>query len=169
VAEIFLSIGTNLGDKKQNLEWALAEINVQIGEINSCSSIYESKPWGFDTKEYFFNIMIKLTTTMNPEELLKNCQAIENKMGRIRDGKIGYTSRVIDIDIIYYEEQIVRSPQLKIPHPLLHERNFVLAPLCEIAPTKLHPLFLMDSTELLKNCTDTINAIRRTDLNLGIH
>lgn len=166
VAEIFLSIGTNLGDKKKNLESALAEINFQIGEINSHSSIYESKPWGFDAEDHFFNIMIKLTTTMNPEELLKNCQAIENKLGRTRKGKTGYTSRVIDIDIIYYEERIVTTPQLQIPHPLLHDRNFVLVPLCEIAPTKQHPLFFLDSTELQKKCTDTIKAIRRTDLNL---
>lgn len=169
MAEIFLSIGTNLGDKKKNLDSALAEIKLQIGEITSLSSIYESKPWGFNAEDHFFNIMIKSTTTMNPEELLKNCQAIENKLGRTRESKTGYTSRVIDIDIIYYEERIVSTSQLKIPHPLLHERNFVLAPLCEIAPTKLHPLFLLDSTELQKKCTDTIKAIRRTDLTLRLY
>lgn len=166
MAEIFLSIGTNLGDKKKNLDSALTEIKLQIGKITSLSSIYESEPWGFDTEDHFFNIMIGVTTTMNPEQLLRACQNIEIELGRIKSEQTGYTSRLIDIDIVYFDNLIVAMPHLQIPHPLMQERNFVLAPLCEIAPTKLHPLFNLNSVEMQNNCADKILVTKRSDLAL---
>lgn len=166
MAEVFLSLGTNLGDKKMNLERAICEIKHKIGTVTAISSIYESKSWGFDVEDSFFNIMIELNTSLEPEQLLRDCQAIEIKLGRIRTSQSGYSSRIIDIDIVYYNNQIVTKSHLHIPHQRMQERNFVLAPLCEIAPTKLHPVFLIDSMELQQKSSDTIQAVRRSDLTL---
>jgi 2-amino-4-hydroxy-6-hydroxymethyldihydropteridine diphosphokinase len=164
VASVFLSIGTNLGEKKQNLENVRREISFEIGEIHLESSIYESKSWGFDANESFYNIVLEVKTQLQPEALLDACQRIEKKLGRFRTNQTGYTSRIIDIDIVYYNDTIVETPLLSIPHKLMHLRNFVLEPLCEIAPEKQHPILKRSSVELKMDCTDPIQALKRTKL-----
>src|SRR5664280_907679 len=127
---VFLGIGTNLGDRENNLEDALAQIEKFIGQILMTSSVYETEAWGFYTKDMFLNMVVKVETLLNPNELLENTQMIESLLGRVR-GKKRYVSRLIDIDILFYADLHLVNENLKIPHPLLHKRKFVLVPLCD--------------------------------------
>jgi 2-amino-4-hydroxy-6-hydroxymethyldihydropteridine diphosphokinase len=151
---VFLGIGTNLGDREKNLKQALDKIAEVIGIIASRSSVYETEPWGFQSIDKFLNMVIGVDTNLKPSGLLGRLLMIESLLGRLRDGK-QYTSRIIDIDILLYGRQKVDTISLKIPHPRMHERNFVLIPLCEIAPRIVHPVFGKTMTELLNECKDT--------------
>lgn len=149
----FLQLGTNQGEKFINLENALNLINEEIGMVISSSSIYETEPWGYEDKETFLNQIIKIGTQHNPEIVLAKCMDIENRLGRIRT-KSGYEPRTIDLDILFYGNSIINKNNLQIPHPRLHERKFVLIPLCDIAPDFNHPIFKNTIQKLLENCTD---------------
>jgi 2-amino-4-hydroxy-6-hydroxymethyldihydropteridine diphosphokinase len=150
---VYLGIGTNLGDREKNLEQALDKIAEVIGIIASRSSVYETEPWGFQSSDQFLNMVIGVDTNLKPSGLLGRLLMIESLLGRLRDGK-QYSSRIIDIDILLYGRQKVDTISLKIPHPRMHERNFVLIPLCEIAPRIIHPVFRKTMTELLNECKD---------------
>jgi 2-amino-4-hydroxy-6-hydroxymethyldihydropteridine pyrophosphokinase len=150
---VYLGIGTNLGDREKNLEQALDKIAEVIGIIASRSSVYETEPWGFQSSDKFLNMVIGVDTNLKPSGLLGRLLMIESLLGRLRDGK-QYSSRIIDIDILLYGRQKVDTISLKIPHPRMHQRNFVLIPLCEIAPRIVHPVFGKTMTELLKECED---------------
>ncbi|HZL76307.1 MAG TPA: 2-amino-4-hydroxy-6-hydroxymethyldihydropteridine diphosphokinase [Bacteroidales bacterium] len=150
---IFLGLGTNLGDREKNLEQALDKIAEVIGIIVSRSSVYETEPWGFQSSDQFLNMVIGVDTNLKPSGLLGRLLMIESLLGRLRDGK-QYSSRIIDIDILLYGRQKVDTISLKIPHPRMHERKFVLIPLCEIAPRTVHPVFGKTMTKLLKECED---------------
>jgi 2-amino-4-hydroxy-6-hydroxymethyldihydropteridine diphosphokinase len=150
---VFLGIGTNLGDRENNLEDALAQIEKFIGQILMTSSVYETEAWGFYTKDMFLNMVVKVETLLNPNELLENTQMIESLLGRVR-GKKRYVSRLIDIDILFYADLHLVNENLKIPHPLLHKRKFVLVPLCEIAPEIIHPVLQKTAVEMLEICED---------------
>lgn len=154
----FISLGTNLGDRNKNLLKAVRYINVGVGHIIDLSGIYETDPWGFDSNDKFLNMVIEIITDLTPEEMLMKCMEIESIMGRSRDESSGYSSRIIDIDILFYADQIIQTKSLKIPHPYLHERNFVLEPLCEIAPDLVHPVLELTIAELLNNSTDQSNV-----------
>jgi 2-amino-4-hydroxy-6-hydroxymethyldihydropteridine diphosphokinase len=150
---VFLSIGTNLGNRESNLEQAVAKIEGSIGPVLSSSSVYETEPWGFKAKDEFLNMVVKVETDLTPSGLLGRILMIESLLGRVR-GKEQYISRLIDIDILFYENMIVDEESLKIPHALLHKRKFVLVPLCELDPCFIHPGLKKSLAELLELCED---------------
>lgn len=150
---VFLGIGTNLGDKKKNIELVFDKIEEQIGNITSISALYLSKPQGFDSENLFVNCAIHIQTPLKPTEVLSETQSIEKDMGRKdKSEDIGYADRIIDIDILFYNNLIINnSSTLIIPHPHIQERDFVLKPLSEIAPDLIHPVFNKSIEELLNN------------------
>ncbi|OIP82136.1 MAG: 2-amino-4-hydroxy-6-hydroxymethyldihydropteridine diphosphokinase [Porphyromonadaceae bacterium CG2_30_38_12] len=131
--KIYISIGSNLGNKEQNIVNAIAEIGCQIGLVKKVSSFYNSEPWGFESKNEFVNAVILVLCDTPPLLLLQKTQAIEKKLGREPKTNIGYSDRIIDIDILLYDKVVVDLPNLQIPHPLMLQRNFVMEPLREIA------------------------------------
>ena len=143
----YLAIGSNQGNKLKNLQLAVQKIADQIGEIAKISSIYESPAWGFEGDD-FFNACMVVHTTLDAETVLEKLLAIEESLGRVRHQDSGYASRTIDLDIIFYENEIIDRLHLKIPHPEMHKRKFVTAPLVEIAPSKVHPVLKKTMTVL---------------------
>jgi 2-amino-4-hydroxy-6-hydroxymethyldihydropteridine diphosphokinase len=150
---VFLGIGTNLGSRGINLEKAIERIGEFIGPVIESSSIYETEPWGFQANEEFLNQVVRVRTDLNPSGLLGRILMIESLLGRIR-GEKRYESRLIDIDILLYDDIIVDEESLKIPHPLMHQRRFVLVPLCELAPDMIHPVLKKTFADLLEICED---------------
>ncbi len=152
---VILSIGTNLGNKVLNLKKALKEINSRAGNIILTGVIYETEPWGFHSEHVFLNQLIHLQTNHSPVSLLSTILDIEKSMGRAR-GSNGskYVSRVIDIDILFYGNKVIRKTNLIIPHPLIEERRFILVPLVEIFPDLLHPVNQMTPQQMLDLCPD---------------
>ena len=141
---IFLSIGGNIGNKQANFKQVKDLIVKNLGTIIKASSIYESPPWGFESSHTFWNQVVQIESILPPNELLENAKKIEKHFGRERKSQT-YTSRQMDIDILYYEDLILQTDELTIPHPLLHKRNFVLVPLTEVAPEFIHPLLKLTS------------------------
>ena len=153
--KVFLSLGTNLGNKQDNLLKANNEIREEIGLVSKLSRIYETTAWGFESKDNFLNQVIVVETDMNPFQLINSCLAIEKKMGRERKNSKNYESRIIDIDILFYGEEIDNGEGLQIPHSMLHQRRFILEPLNEIAPDLIHPILGKSISKLLEECADT--------------
>ena len=151
--KVYLGLGANLGDRKRNLREAIEQIGEHIGKILNSSSVYETAPWGFDAETDFLNMATEVETELSPPDLLKRIFEIESKLGRERT-QDRYSSRIIDIDILFYDDLIVDQKGLKIPHRLIHERRFVLAPLCEIAPDLVHPILKKSIRVLLEECRD---------------
>ncbi len=147
-------LGANLGDKKTMFETVEIMLQQHIGDCVKKSSIYASKAWGFESKDEFYNQVFVVETEYSAHDTLLRCQAIENKCGRIRHENAGFESRTIDIDILYFNNDIIDLDDLTIPHPLLHKRNFALVPLCEILPDYVHPIFLKGNKKLLAECED---------------
>ncbi len=150
---VFLGIGGNIGNKQQNLEKAKLFIEKMIGEISVQSSVYESPPWGFLAEEDFWNQVLLVKTTLEPDELLSEVQKIENLFGRTRNSGY-YVSREMDIDILYFDDLSVSTDNLIVPHPRIAQRLFVLIPLAEIAPGYEHPVLKETNRQLLDKCTD---------------
>ena len=143
MAIVYLSLGSNLGDRVGYIQQAtgLLSANPDIN-IVATSSFYESEPWQMDSDKWFVNAMMQITTNLLPEELLDECKRIEAFLGRKFDGKSEkYTDRNIDIDIIFYDNSMIKTDRLTIPHPLFHHRAFMLVPMLEIAEDFVHPLF----------------------------
>jgi 2-amino-4-hydroxy-6-hydroxymethyldihydropteridine diphosphokinase len=150
---VFLGLGSNLGERNEILQEAKTRIAEVIGTVVSVSSIYETEPWGFESENDFLNMVLFVKTELSPSGLLGRILMIESQLGRTRCDT-GYTSRNIDIDILLYDNEIVRDEALVIPHPKMHERRFVLVPLAEIAPEIIHPVFNKSIASLLKSCKD---------------
>ena len=153
---IYLLLGSNMGDRVPLLQQALAEINNQVGDVVRVSSIYETAAWGNENQPNFLNQVVQVNTSVSPRALLKKTQAIEQQLGRERHVK--WEARLIDIDILFYGDQVIDLPDLQIPHPHLAARNFTLVPLNEIAPTWIHPVTKQTITELLAQTTDPLSV-----------
>ncbi len=134
---VYLGIGSNLGDRQENCLRAIGLLKGKDTSVGKQSSMYETEPEGGKDQPYFINMAVEIKTDLSPHELLKTLKTIENEMGRTETVKWG--PRVIDLDILLYDGLIIDEPDLKIPHPLMHERTFVLKPLSEISPDALHP------------------------------
>lgn len=131
----YLGLGTNLGDRKANLTRAVEHINEQAGHVLACSSFIETEPWGFSSDNAFLNAVVEIDTQHTPHELLHITQKIEREMGRTHKSIGGnYSDRIIDIDILLFEDIAINDAELIIPHPLMWQRSFVYEPLWEIAP-----------------------------------
>lgn len=158
---VIISFGGNKKETLRSFELALQEIKKSIGEVLTQSSIYSTEAWGFNKKEQsFLNQVILIKTTLSPEEVLNKTQEIEIKLGRISKTKKGYESRIIDIDILFYEQLITTSKTLTIPHYLIHKRRFILVPLEEISPNFVHPVFQKTIKKLLLQCKDTLEVTK---------
>lgn len=131
--KVYFGLGSNLGDKAQNIAKAIEMMKEQIGTLVSQSALYTSEPWGFESENDFVNIAACFETDLSPQEVLSRTQAIERAMGRKHKSvnKV-YSDRIIDIDILLYGNETINEPNLTIPHPLMHEREFVMKPLSEI-------------------------------------
>ncbi len=152
---IYLLLGSNIGDSKLMFERSIDQINLTIGQIIKSSSIYKTKAWGFEDQPDFLNQVIEVESSLSAEMILKKINEIEEDLGRIR--KIKWHARVIDIDILYFGNEIINTKKLIIPHPENHNRKFVLVPMSEIAPEMLHPVFMLTQKELLEKCDDVLD------------
>lgn len=161
---IYLSLGSNLGNKLYNLQNAIFEISEKISKIESISNVYQSAAWGFESDD-FYNICIAINTAIAPENLLKKIHTIEEGLGRFRNTHNGYLARTIDIDILYYGNEIITTSTLTIPHSYLQQRLFVLKPLSDIAPQFYHPILNKDTRNLIQMCKDK-GIITKTPLKL---
>ena len=157
---IILSIGTNIGDRERNIENAVKALG-EIGKVTAVSPIYTSEPWGFESENGFYNIALTMESELLPLDLLRETQRIEKELGRTAKTTTEYADRVIDIDIIDYDNQIIKISQqstvnslLTLPHPLMHLRNFVLYPLADIAPEWVHPILKLTTLELKAKSED---------------
>jgi 2-amino-4-hydroxy-6-hydroxymethyldihydropteridine pyrophosphokinase len=152
MAVAYLSIGTNIGNKRKNLITASALLAERAGDILALSAFYETEPWGFDSKNEFLNAVLLLETQNSPEKLLALSSLIELEMGRTVKSSGQYHDRIIDIDILLYDDLIMETSSLTLPHPRMHQRLFVLEPMIEIAPNVIHPTLKKSILELYQSC-----------------
>ena len=140
MARVCLSLGSNLGPRETYLRKALQALDKELGSLVKCSSFYETLPWGFSSDSLFLNAAACLDTLLSPEEVLAVTQQIEKSLGRKEKSRQGqYADRCIDIDILLYDDRVIETPDMILPHPHMAERMFVLEPLAEIMPHMLHP------------------------------
>ena len=157
MAKVYVGLGTNLGDKEQNLRDAVQKIEEQIGKVVSLSAFYVTAPWGFVSANSFLNAAACVETDLSPLDVLQETQSIERELGRTKKSVDGvYSDRLIDIDLLLYEDLVlsVTSPsgaELNLPHPLMTERDFVMKPLAEIAPDLVHPVLGKKMRELISS------------------
>lgn len=151
---VYLSLGSNLGNRLELLQQAIDAIHKQAGMLLRVSSVYETPPWGFEADTSFLNVCVALETELDPIDLLNVLNDIEHQLGRSRTPGAGYASRTMDIDIIIYGNRIVQTAELEIPHPRYDARKFVLLPLAEIAPDFIDPKTAKPIQYILKACLD---------------
>jgi len=159
--KIYLGLGTNLGNRQTHLKKALYYIERLLGTIIATSNIYETQPWGVSEQPNFLNMVVEVQSCQSPQNTLSTILTIEQFIGRVRLNKWG--SRAIDIDLLFYGEEVINEPNLKIPHPYIPQRNFVLVPLKEIAEDLLHPVLKVSIHELYTNCKDTLSCKKLLD------
>ena len=150
----YLLTGGNMGDREASLDEARQWIEADCGAVLRASAQYETAPWGKTDQPSFLNQALEIQTALNAKQLIRHVLKIEKKMGRIREEKLG--PRLIDIDILLFNDEIYKTSFLEVPHPEMHNRRFVLVPLAEIAPDAVHPILSKTITELLRDCPDTL-------------
>lgn len=155
---VFFGLGTNLGDRQANLAAARQAIMREIGPLEMISSLYATAPWGLTDQPEFLNQVVQGVTALEPATVLEGILRIEQDLGRTRHEKWG--ERLIDIDLLFYDDLIWESPTLIIPHPFIAQRNFVLAPLVEIAPDFIHPVHQQSLQQLLATSPDSLPVLR---------
>ena len=154
--EVYIGLGSNKGNREQLMAQAIEMLSVALGAPVRLSSLVETEPWGFSSQNKFLNIVALFTTTLSPVELLDATEDIERRLGRTikSTAATGYSDRPMDIDILFYGDEIISTPRLTVPHPRLHERDFVLRPLAEIAPALQHPVMGKSVSQLLQMLGD---------------
>ena len=152
----YLILGSNIGDPVSSLQNALYRIETDVGNVVRTSSIYITEPWGFKDQPPFYNQVVEIETNFNAFDTLKKVLAIEKSMGRMRKEK--WAERIIDIDILYFEDQVINKENLAIPHPGIPDRRFVLIPLCELIPDQIHPVLKVSNADLLKSTKDHLGV-----------
>ena len=150
----YLSLGTNLGNRIENLQRAIDAINQSVGHITKIASIYRTKSWGFEGED-FYNTCIEISSSLSPEKMIQTILSIEKDLGRERKVEKGYDNRLIDIDILLFEDEVIFYNDLKVPHPKMLHRKFVLVPMAEIAPNKIHPIANKTMLICLESCDDS--------------
>lgn len=161
--DIFLLLGSNLGNRNKCLLDAISLINANIGKVEKSSSVYETAAWGKADQPHFLNMAVYLQSDVSATELLKRVLRIEELLDRKRIEHWG--ARTIDIDILFYGGEVINTPNLTIPHKLLQERRFVLTPLSEIAPDLIHPVLKKNINQLLAEITDDLTVIKLVNYN----
>jgi 2-amino-4-hydroxy-6-hydroxymethyldihydropteridine diphosphokinase len=146
---VYLALGSNMGNRAANLKEAVAALSPQM-EVKAKSKVYETPPWGHTEQEKFYNQVLKVKTYLEPEPLLKHLKRLEVALGRVASFRNG--PRLIDIDILFYDDLVFESPVLVIPHPHVHERGFVLLPMMDIAPDFMHPVKQRSIRDLIAGC-----------------
>jgi len=157
---VILLLGGNRGNTGHVLREAHKLIEQCVGGVRKYSAIYKSPPWGFEDTQWFLNQVLFVETSLTVREVLEKTQQIEQEMGRQKKTTTQYEGRLVDIDILFYDEVIVSSPDLTVPHPRLHLRRFTLVPLQELAPEMIHPVLNKSITSLLELCPDTSEVIK---------
>lgn len=157
MSKLYILLGGNLGDKHYIFSETTKKLATQIGLITKQSAIYETEPWGFESEDMFWNQALEIETELTPEKILAQTHLIELELGRIRKEN-QYNSRLIDIDILFIDTQVINTDNLVIPHPRIQDRKFVLVPLCEIVPELVHPVFQKTIHRLLDECTDGLQV-----------
>lgn len=155
--QVYIALGSNLGNKRRNLVTAAALLAERAGEVGAISSFYETEPWGFESEHSFLNAALMLETTLAPLDLLRLTQEVERELGRMAKTDSVYHDRLIDIDLLLYGEEVIDQPGLQIPHPLMHRRAFVMTPMAEIAPAVVHPV-LGKTMKVLSDLLESENA-----------
>lgn len=158
LTKTYLSLGSNLGDKLNNLQLAINRIHDDIGKVEAVSKVYKSSSWGFEGED-FYNCCIEVSTRLTPLECLDASQYIEKSLGRSKKSVFTYENRLIDIDILWMGNTIIQTEFLKLPHPCISDRNFVLAPLCDIAKDEVYPTAELSVEFLLKYTQDKLPAV----------
>ncbi len=169
--KVFVLLGGNIGDVEDTFKQCVEQINLQIGHCINMSDVYISEPWGFKSDKYFYNQALFIETPLNPPELLKHILLIEKLFGRDKSNKSqSYASRRLDIDILFFNDIILRSEDLKIPHSLFHLRRFALRPMLDIAPVHVHPVFNKTIMQLFSDCEDNsyVSTIKEHDLSISL-
>lgn len=152
---VFVLLGSNLGDRELLVNQASKMIGERCGKIVAKSRLYESEPWGFKSEHWFLNQVVKVETAFSPDALMEVLLEIEKELGRDRSvPHEGYVSRPMDLDILYFGNEIIDTQMVNAPHPRLHERKFTLLPLCDIAPDYVHPVMKKTNLQLLDECQD---------------
>ncbi|WP_372774870.1 2-amino-4-hydroxy-6-hydroxymethyldihydropteridine diphosphokinase [Mangrovibacterium sp.] len=162
MAKLFLLLGGNLGDKTQIFATARKRLEEELGSLVQQSSIYETEPWGFESDDLFWNQVLVINTSLSATDVLKHTKAIELELGRIRHAA-RYASRLIDIDLLFYDELVLNEPALELPHPRMIDRRFVLEPLAEVAGNFIHPVFKKSINKLVNECHDQLSVKRLID------
>ncbi len=160
----YLGLGGNEGKVEETLQATCRLINAQAGNIFNASSIYQTAAWGNQNQPPFLNMVIAIKTALSPLFLLETLLKIERIMGRVRDPSQRWQQRKMDIDILYYNDEIINTPQLTVPHPLISNRNFVLVPLCEIAPEFVNPFIGKNTKQMLAKCDDKLDVLSLSKL-----
>lgn len=153
--KITILLGSNQGNRKDLILRAMQLLETKLGKCQKVSYIYESEAWGFEAETAFLNQVLVFESSLNPQEILQIGLDIEKKLGRIRNTE-GYKSRTMDIDLLFYDNNVIEEADLQIPHPRLHLRRFTLEPLVEIIPDFIHPKLKKTMRKLLEVCPDNL-------------